>query len=431
MRSSVIQLLIAGSVISALLSACTDPSDVGLNVQPASDSINVLVTDTLSLDVEVIEEDSLRTDEGVASLNLIGRYFDPVFGVASSSLYTQFRLPNNTNNFSFGDSPVLDSVVLTLQYKGYYGDSVSTQMIEVLRLDEDLAIDSNYFSNSTVMAGQQLFSGMVEIRPKDSVDLGGVNRTPHLRLHLDDAIGQEFIDDANAGSFVDNDAFIQFFKGVRVRTTDVPGSGDGSIAYIDLLASLSKFTVYYSNNSADSLEANFEVNGFCPRFSAFEQDYTMASFGQPPLSGNNKAYIQSMSGLKTRITIPNLKNLVADGPVSINKAEMVFTAEEMTDEYSAHEAALLLAVDSTGKDVIIIDLLESAGYYGGTYNSTDKTIRFNIGRHIQRILSNDLDDYGLSLVGVSAATNASRTVLVGPDRLTDRMYLRITYSKLN
>lgn len=431
MRSSVVQLLFFGSVFSILLYSCTDPTDVGLNVQPASDSINVLVTDTLTLDVEVIEEDSLRTDEGVASLNLIGRYNDPVFGIASSVLYTQFRLPNNTNNFSFGDSPVLDSVVLTLQYKGYYGDSVSSQMFEVHRLDEDLAIDSNYFSNSSAMAGQQLFSGMVELRPKDSVDLGGVNRTPHLRLLLDDAIGQEFIDDANAGNFVDNDAFIQFFKGVRVSTSDIPGSGDGSIAYIDLLASLSKFTVYYSNNSADSLEANFEVNGFCPRFSSFDHDYSQATFGQPPLSGNNQAYVQSMSGLKTRIKIPHLQNLVADGPVSVNKAEMVFTTEEMTDEYSPHEAALLLAVDSTGKDVIILDLLESAGYYGGNYNSSDNTIRFNIARHIQRVLSNDLDDYGLSLVGVSGSTNASRTILVGPDRMTDRMYLRLTYSKLN
>jgi len=414
------------------LHACNEPSDVGLNVQPAGDAIGLIITDTFTLEVTSVEQDSLRTDESAAALNLLGRYFDPIFGISKSSIYTQFRLPNNNNNFSFGDSPVLDSIVLTLEYKGYYADSTSDQQIEVYRLDEDMEIDSNYFSNSTVLSGQQLFNGLVEINPIDSVDLGGVNRSPHIRLKLDDALGNEFLDDANAASFLDNESFIQFFKGVQVKTVDMPGSGTGTIAYIDLLASLSKLSLYYSNLTGDSLVANFEVNGFCSRFSNFNHDYSVASFGNVfPIPGDNKAYLQSMAGLKTKILIPNLRNIISDGLVSINKAEMVFPVEDITDLYPPHASTILLAVDSAGKDVLLVDILESGSYYGGNYNFVDNTIRFNIARHIQRLLSNDVDNYGLSLISVGGSTNAFRTVIAGSERTDSRMYIEITYSKLD
>jgi Domain of unknown function (DUF4270) len=429
--SALTSSLLILAFISGVMS-CKDPSDVGFVVQPAGDAVDLLITDTFSLEVSVIEEDSLRTDESSASLNLLGRYFDPIFGISVSSFYTQIRLPNNNNNFSFGDSPVLDSIVLTLEYKGYYGDSVTQQKVEVYRIDESLQIDSNYFSSSQVITGQQLFSGVVAVNPLDSVDLGGNNRSPHLRLRLNDALGEEFIDDANAGSFVDNDAFVQFFKGLYVKTADKPSYDMGSIAYFNLLASLSKLTVYYSNVTADSLAANFEINGQCPRFSKFDHNYAVSSFGNMfPIPGNDKAYVQSMSGLKTRITIPHLKNIIADGPVAINKAEFIFYVEDNTSKYTPHESAFFLAVDSAGKEILIIDVLESSSYYGGSYNSSDKTIRFNIARHMQRLLSNDFDDYGLSLISVGGSTNARRTVFIGPNRTDPKMYLRLTYSKLN
>ncbi len=418
--------------LSGVAQSCTDPSDVGIEVQPASDQIGVVVTDTFFLDVSVVEQDSIRTDEQSITTNLVGKYFDPVFGISGGTFYSQIRLPNNNSNFSFGTAPVLDSIVLTLEYSGYYGDTATQQNFEVYRLDESLESDSNYFSNSSAQTGALLFSGLLDVTPKDSVNLDGVNRAPHLRIRLDDALGNEFLDPANSGSFADNNSFIQFFKGVHVKTNDMPASGSGSIVYINLLASLSKLSVYYSNADADSLTANFEINGACPRFNTFEHDYSTSQFGNTfPLSGSNKAYLQSMAGLKTRIKIPGLDNLKAEGPVSINKAEFVFSAEDIEDFYPPHSATLLFGLDSSNADVIIVDLLESPSYYGGTFNSTDETYHFNVARHIQRIISDQTNNYGFSLVSTGAATNANRTVLKGPARTDGRMYLKITYSKLN
>ena len=70
--------LVAGSLAIA---ACGEPDAIGIEVQPQGDNINVFYTDTVTLDVTTIREDSLVTDEKVASLNLAGSYFDPVFGI--------------------------------------------------------------------------------------------------------------------------------------------------------------------------------------------------------------------------------------------------------------------------------------------------------------------------------------------------------------
>jgi Domain of unknown function (DUF4270) len=433
MRGSM-QALSVFFIAAALLTSCSDPSTVGIDLVPDATGGTTFYTDTITIETSVIREDSLKTDESLALFNLAGSYTDPVFGLSRASFYAQFRLPNNNANFSFGSSPVLDSVVLTLAYADYYGDTVTQQQFEVYRLDESMFKDSSYYSNDALLYGDQLFTGLVSISPKDSVDLGGVNKAPHLRLRLDDALGTEFLDPANAGEFVDNTTFISFFKGIYVKAADVTSSGSGCIASFNLVSSMSKLTFYYSNQSGDSLAANFEVNADCPRFNHFEHDYTNAEFGTTfPVIGSPKLYIQSMSGVKTRIRFPYLKGISPDQAVAINKAELVVPVIENT-YYRSHTNLLVFGVDSAGGEAIIPDLLESSTYYGGSYDAVYKEYKFNIARYIQRLISDDLpgdgEDYGLSILSSGGPVNAFRTIVPGPLAADKKLQLRITYSKL-
>ncbi|MBK7968676.1 MAG: DUF4270 family protein [Bacteroidetes bacterium] len=257
--------LVAGSLAIA---ACGEPDAIGIEVQPQGDNINVFYTDTVTLDVTTIREDSLVTDEKVASLNLAGSYFDPVFGIHNASFFAEVKLPNNNSNFSFGTSPVLDSVVLTLGYSDYYGDTLSPMNYQVFRLTENMIADTSYYSNDQIAFSDQLFNGTVTISPKDSVELGTSTFAPHLRLRLDQNFGDAMLA-ADVSNYLDNAAFVNFFKGIHVKTAPAAGVNSGNIASFNLLASISRLTFYYSNSTGTGLTANFEINSTSSRFNNY------------------------------------------------------------------------------------------------------------------------------------------------------------------
>ena len=421
-------------LLATAFAACSEPDSLGIEVQPAGDQPGVYFTDTVTIQAETIREDSLRTDEGVALFNLAGSYTDPVFGMSKASFYSQVRLPNNNTNFTFGTSPVLDSVVLTLAYADYYGDTLSPLSVEVLQVDEAMYTDSTYYSTNTKPTTSVWFpSTTLEMHPKDSIEISGSLRAPHLRLRLDQQLGTDFINSGNA-NFLNNVIFTNYFKGIHVRTAVVTGAGQGVIIAFNLQASMSKLTFYYTNSSSSTqLTANFEVNSECPRFNAFEHDYTIAQFGSLfPVPGNNELYVQSMAGLKVRFIFPYIKNFAANGPISINKAELVIPAVDNAAPYTNHQALLTFGVDSKGKEAVISDLLESSSYYGGTFSTTSQDYRFNIGRYVQQLISGKIvTDYGLSLVPSGGAITGFRTIIPGTDVSGTRIKLKLTYSILN
>lgn len=412
--------------------SCSEPGTIGVEVLPEGDQPGVYYDTTITIIAETVREDSLRSDEAVATFNLAGSYTDPVFGLTRASFYSQVRLPNNNASFTFGTDPVLDSVVLTLAYADHYGDTLTPMFVEVFQTDQELSIDSNYYTNDQLTLGQQLFAGTVAVRPKDSLEISGAKRAPHLRLRLDDTFGTSFLTSPSS-NFSTNETFIQYFKGIHVRTSDVTGTGQGVIMAFNLLAGMSKLTFYYTNTGdTTKRSANFEINPNCPRFNRYEHDYTTAEFGNSfPVAGNNKLYVQSMAGLKVRLKFPDIRNLIAAGPVSINKAELVIPVLD-NGTFKNHTSLLVFGVDSAGKEAIIPDLLESVNYYGGSFATLTNSYNFTLSRYVQALMSKpDVTDYGLSLIASGGAFNASRTVIPGTGASGDRIKLRLTYSKLN
>ena len=117
MKQTMLSILI---ILSLFFTACEDDqNNVGLDIQPPGDRLNVFTTDTFSVYAYSKPVDSVRTDE--TSVSLLGSIHDPIFGTTTASLYTQFRLSETA--VSFGDNPVLDSLVMTLDYKSLYGDT--------------------------------------------------------------------------------------------------------------------------------------------------------------------------------------------------------------------------------------------------------------------------------------------------------------------
>jgi hypothetical protein len=416
---------LAGLIISFnFLFSCKEPDNVGLEVLPKSDVGSVSFTDTVSLQTSIIKEDSIPSTGN--SANLVGAINDNLFGVTSASFYSQI-LPSSFS-VSFGTNPVCDSIILTLAYSGYYGDTAATHNFEVYKMEESIVDSVVYYSNKSFTTSDQLATFTTsDIRPNDSI--GGV--APHLRIPLDSNLSATFFN-ASSSVYGSNSAFTDFFKGIYVKDNSSPSLLAGSILYFSLKDTMSKITLYYN----DSLSFSFPLNGN-GKVNHFEHNnYSGAIFANnfnDLVFGSNLCYVQSMAGVKTKVDFPYLNNLKQSGNISINKAQLVITIDNTTiSTYAAHSSLFLVGIDSVGKSYFLPDWVSASATFGGT--QTSGTYTFLITRYIQQVLSGSRKDYGLYLVASAAAVNANRTVVggsVSPYSPSIKMKLKLNYTNIN
>jgi len=420
-----------------MIYSCQEPDILGLEVQPVGDKLNVVYTDTISLYAHSVKEDSIRADE--SSYNLLGFSDDPIFGKNTASFYTQLRL--SYNNVNFGNTPHCDSIILSLAYKKVYGDTNAQQTVKVYRLGQDIYLDSSYYSNRELLTTGALLGSKTFIpKPNDSIYLGSDSvgpYAPQLRINLSNTLlGDDFL----GTSLTDNANFTNFFKGIYVTATSA--SGEGSIMTFDLLNAQSKVTLYYSNTD-DTIKHkyNFVINENCARINHF--NHTRYQYADPflrsevcndTLKGDSILYIQSMAGLKIRITYPYILDLVKDGRIAINNADLIVSLDNndyTTDRY-APPAQLVLIEEKDGKIRFLQDQYDGTTYYGGNYNASKNEYKFNIARHLQQVVDGIKENLGLYLVVWTAnrPNTANRVVLKGTQRQSGNLRLQVTYTKL-
>jgi hypothetical protein len=156
-------------------------------------------------------------------------------------------------------------------------------------------------------------------------------------------------------------------------------------------------------------------------------------------------YIQAMAGVKTKITTPYIMNLIKNGPISINKAELVVKVDASTlkdngNTYTPPASVLLFGINDDGTSYVLSDLIQAPYYYYGGYNAGTIEYTLNISRYIQQLLDKRHSNNGLYLLvpHVAGATTASRAVVGGGAPLnadgspnTYQMKLNITYTKIH
>lgn len=421
--------------------SCKEKNIPGTEIQPPSDKLDLIYTDTITVVSYTVKENKIRTDE--TFLNLLGTYVDPIFGLAEASFCTQFLLP--VPNLDFGNPSELqvDSMILSLRYQGYYGNT-DPQTFKVYELTENIVNSEVYYSNDTVSYNPIEVGAIYNHVPNtsDSINIGGTNTDPHLRIKLKNSFAQKFINASGSSNMSTNEAFTSFFKGLYIKPDNVPVQGKGGIFYFQLLSNISKLTLYYTNTSTNiSSSQDFVINELSARFNLFKQDYNfitnnpVAAAINDTSIGKEKVYIQSMGGLKTKIYFPYFKNLASKGNLIINQAQLVLSLNEDgtgTNQYAPHSRLTLAAAREDGSNAIIIDQLEGEAYFGGDFSTTSKEYRFNITRHMQRLINGQVpEDYGLFILPSGSAVNANRTVLHGSNKEHPKhIKLILTYTKL-
>jgi hypothetical protein len=423
--------------------SCNKNEEIGSNIQTQENSLGVVFVKNIPISAYTILEDSIRTDETI--LNMIGSYSDPIFGVTTTGMYTQFRL--TTTAVNFGTNPVCDSIVLSLAYNGgFYGDTnhlLSQMNLNVYEIDESFNLDNNYYSNQRLGTFKNnLANYAFTPNLKDSVKVGSTNFAPHLRVKLKKSLGDKIIGASGTSDLTDNTAFLNFFKGLYITTNKV--SSNGSIIYINSTSFISKLTLYYHNDASDTLTYNLVINENCARFNTFDHyKYLDANTtlkqqisGDTAL-GNNTLFLQAMAGTKIRLKFPKAidSSFFGNNPlnkIAINKAELVIKVDPTTIDFLTPPSILSLVVINTdGTYSFLPDVVYGEAYFGGSYNSTTHEYRFNISKYLQNALLNrSFNDKGLFIVVSGAAVKGDRAIIKGPQSTEDNMRLEIIYTKL-
>ena len=379
--------------IGAILHSCDDSNIIGLEIQPEGDKITIKNDSITYFNIRSFSEDSLRSDE---SLNLLlGQSNDPIFGENRGAFITHILLPYN--NIEQINNVIIDSVVLSYVYSGYYGElNLNNDFnVNVYELETNIYKDSAYYSNFS----PNYFGDNLCISNKIISDTSD----PMLNLKLDNSFGEKIINQTGTGSMVDNQSFVDFFKGFYIEA-----SASNTIIYLNALSSKSRLSIYYHEIGVDTaISLDFSVGSEAARINLFNKKDSSNVIGGYL---SNQTYLQSMSGHKAEFTFENinaLKELFSNK--AINQTIINFEIIEDVD-FAAHEKLYLVRETNDGDIVFLTDFtVEGDEHFGGGLNN--KIYSFNISRYFFQLINNPEYTNKLYLLSSGSAANANRTIL--------------------
>ncbi len=430
-----ISLFLFSIFLTILFSCNKRPESIGLDLVN-SNRLGVGYDTLLTVSGYSSIDDSVVTNE--TSLNLVGSMYSDVFGLTNASFYAHLRL--NAISPSFGSSPHGDSAFLTLVYSGKYGNTNTPLNVKVYEVTEDFYNNdtTKYFSN-TNLSYSTLFADYTFVpNLSDSVVIDTVKYAPELKIPLNsdfmNKILQAYTIDSNY--LASNDYFLQYLKGIYVKTESVMAPGEGSILYFNLLNLRSKVTLYYNDSSAFDLV----FNNSSARIGKFEHDYSLSNdqtfknqvLNKDTLLGKEKLYLQALAGVKTTLKFPELESWInSDNKFVINEVKLILPAYGTTEDLPAPGKLILFELNSDGNLVIGPDQQEGDNYFGGSYDESTQSYQFRISFYIQQLL-NGAPDYGLAFYVSAKTINGSELKLFGTDQsLPQRVKLQIIYTKID
>ena len=389
------------------------------------DLLNSAQVDTFTLNTFSIAEDSLISDNPAYAV--LGSYNDPKFGTVNANFYTQLRLSGLNPNFGDVSTITIDSVMLGLEYAGFYGE-FSSQKVEVYEMTEAINIDSVYysFSTKTTISADLVEPGYGTFTPDpDGITVIGADTVDtQLRIKLKNALGTQLINEAASGgtNFTSNENFLSYFKGLHVRVNNASQlAGKGGVFYFNLNDPLSKMTVYYTQDGSQKT-FDFLINSECADFNHVDIDNT----GKPvqnvidnPSSGQVEYYSQAFKS-RAVVKTAGLKNLPTNA--IIHKAELILPVQYQT-------GAKYLPPDELSVSAMINGKLSGIGVFG-LYDYAFKHYTVDVRNYMQALVSGQISTDELVLSPRLFITSAERVVFNGPNSTNKKKpKLVVTYTK--
>lgn len=451
-----------------------EATTLGGELIPPVDNITTFETvlDVTSKNNFFEDSTKLTINQAVA----LGYINDPEFGSTSADVYFNI-VPSvrGINPFVAADSvQAIDSVVLSLGYTAFYGDSNALQTVQVYEIAQSSEFTDTAlfrfdrpqgFTTTGPLLGSKSFSvsqlndSISLIRKRDTTRTANV-----LRIPLSNAVGEYFktfdTTAGNRGGFRNDSIFLRLFKGLAIQSQTT----GNALAYFSLnSATTTKLTVYYQvkrGGKIDTTSTDFihAVNG---QANIIKRTIAGSDLETNITSNNTeKIYLQSSPGPGSSsgsLAIPGLDVLQNS---IIHRAELIvpkIIVGGVNEQIYSRPTSLYLDRKRRTNDSSLFfakDIFDLSGNltpsFGGLLSS-DGSYRFNITRHVQDIVTKREANDSLRLFAPLQVTYrfagstqpftipvnfqpAYGRVIVGggtnPDP-TKRTRLRIIYSKIN
>lgn len=369
--------------------------------------------DTFQLTTFTVAEDTMPTDN--QTFGILGAYHDPKMGTFNASFYAQFHL-SNTISFGAGDQAIVDSVVLSLRYRGYYGE-LDPQTFEVYELNDTMDVARTYYKHDVEdIKPANLVKPSSETQtpnPSDSVLVGSTKKPAQLRLALDSAWAQTIMNDATSGNaaFTDDALFENYMKGLHVKVANAnPAVGKGGVFYFNLEDNNSKITIYYhlqADPDSTPYELVLEVEDDCADFNHVDIDnsgYPVANVLSNPINGQTQYYAQSFQS-RAKVEFPTLNNLSKKAVIHDALLVIPIAHQTLSSFYPSNQLSVGYKTDE-GKIV---------GFKVIAYDDSKKSYIIDVRNYLQDIVSGDAVNRGVFLYPTFFSSTAERIVFNGPN----------------
>lgn len=275
-------------LVTVLASCKDDTGNLGLDVLPEDDLFTG--TDTsANVIARNIDPDSLQSDD--AEYAIIGSVDDKFAGQTSASFLSQVNTGEYIDSvFNKSEDYYVDSLVLNLAYarNWWFGDKDARHKVNVYRLNTPLSFTQSYYSGMSV-------EGMYDTEPIGERISSGWDALPdsvwdddeyvhQWQFRLDDEVAKEIFNYPEE-TLESRDAFQDAFKGIMVQSELVSTNSAGSLITLDMLASQSNMTLYYSYYERDEdgevtdtthTSYKFPINKECVRINRFDHNHNEA-----------------------------------------------------------------------------------------------------------------------------------------------------------
>ncbi len=451
MQKRILPLAITAIAIFSIIGwNCTklDTTDIGSDVLPAVDNVNTFDTILNINSTQGLFNDSTYIskydDHALGAINN-----DPLFGKTNASIFVQLKPSfypyffGNAGDTINGIGVGIDSVVLCLKYKGFWGDSTIPVSLDVREVNDFIFRDSVYRDKPTnyqPTTGNLIGSANIDVRTLGNyikLNNGRDSVRNQVRIKLSNSFAaQLFARDSTASNSVNNafyndSIYRRFYNGIAVLAN---GSGNGLI-YINLADTATKLEVHYrrrNNGKVDSVYSSLRLNpSFSPQASnapvSNTSNYILRTRAGFPISNPapTEHYLQTAPGTFINLNIPGLAGL---SNRIIHRAEIIMEqipTDPVLDNVFSPPAFLYLDLKDTGTTAkwkpIYYDLNPAIvydpdfkttipyiansidyQYFGGfkrnkydPFGNAIKYYNFNISRYVQQIVTDRTYNYDI------------------------------------
>jgi hypothetical protein len=456
-------------VVSIIIS-CKKSGDFNLGSKKQESYTGIQFTDTFS----IINETLLLNDSLVSAtspaLNF-GYYQDPAMGDIYSEAYCALTLMYPGTSYAGAQ---VDSSYLFINYSFAYGDTTSLSSVSIHEITTQMDLSVPYKTTSNFVTYNSSVDGVLQntpqapltpfTSPQSSIPFTYQtfpNSNDSLKIPLTNTFASGILAKANNNA---NSDFNSIFYGIVIKNNNNWTSG-GSVVRANYSSGAYKSTrliVYYHiGNQLDS--ALFGLYGSTPSFNRVIPKFSgvLANLKKngdtiPPILANGNCFIQSGTGVVTKVKIPYLTRLQTanDTSVVINKALLYVPIEStppMCDLQKYYQTSPIGLVEINPNNTykyrsttgLAIIQATGATQYSAGQALTDTATSYNthtyvldITSYVQAILSSKANNTtyfindGFVIVPAINSYQINRSVIHSSTAVSNPMKLELYYTKV-